>query len=174
VVNHASYLDAFVLTAALPHPVSFIAKQELQTNPLLRRALDRLQTQYVNRQSQEQGLAVAQQAIGAIREGRSLLFFAEGTLQNSPGLMPFKMGAFITAASTGVPIIPIAIRGTRSILRGSSWYAYHGAISLVIGDPVYPGSIGQDDSQTWSMALKLRGQCRAHILQHCREPDLSR
>ncbi len=174
VVNHASYLDVFVLTAALPHPLSFIAKQELQANPLLRRALGRLKTQYVNRQEREQSLADVQQAIGAIREGRSLLFFAEGTLQNSPGLMPFKMGAFITAAATGVPIIPIAIRGTRSILRGSSWYAYQGAISLVIGDPVDPGTTGQDDSQTWPVALKLRDQCRTHILQHCREPDLTR
>jgi 1-acyl-sn-glycerol-3-phosphate acyltransferase len=174
VANHASYLDVFVLTAALPHPVSFIAKQELQANPLLRRALDRLQTQYVHRQSREQSLADAQQAIGAIREGRSLLFFAEGTLQNSPGLMPFKMGAFITAASTGVPIIPIAIRGTRSMLRGNTWYAYHGAISLVIGEPVYPGTARQGDSQTWPIALQLREQCRAHILQHCREPDLAR
>jgi 1-acyl-sn-glycerol-3-phosphate acyltransferase len=84
------------------------------------------------------------------------------------------MGAFITAASTGVPIIPIAIRGTRSMLRGNNWYAYHGAISLVIGEPVYPGTARQGDSQTWPIALQLREQCRAHILQHCREPDLAR
>ncbi len=174
VANHASYLDVFVLTAALPHPVSFIAKQELQANRLLRRALDRLQTQYVNRQAQERSLADVQQAINAIGEGRSLLFFAEGTLQNSPGLMPFKMGAFITAAATGIPVIPIAIHGTRSILRGSSWYAYHGAITLTIGDPLDPGTSGQNDSQTWPAALRLRDQCRAHILQHCREPDLYR
>ncbi|NVK40283.1 MAG: AMP-binding protein [Oceanospirillaceae bacterium] len=169
VANHASYLDAFALIAALPFPVSFVAKEELRSSPLLRPMLDRLAVRYVNRQDPEQGVRDAREAASHLARGERLLFFPEGTFQDSAGVLPFHTGAFVCAAETGTPVIPIAIRGTRSILRGDSWYACHGAISLVIGSPLHADPY----KDAWARALALRDAARAHILRHCGEPDLS-
>ena len=48
---------------------------------------------------------------------QSLFFYPEGTFTRVSGLQNFHMGAFITAATTGMQVVPIAIRGTRSMLR---------------------------------------------------------
>ncbi|MBV1786633.1 AMP-binding protein [Marinobacterium sp. D7] len=170
VVNHASYLDAFVLIATLPHPVHFVAKAELRTQPLPRTLLDRLAVRYINRQDPQQSLNGAREATNLAQKGHRLLFFPEGTLQESPGLMPFKMGAFVSAVDAGIPVIPVAISGTRSILRGQRWYGYRGEICVVIGIPLYPDKEGE----RWTRALTLRDAARAHILRHCHEPDLER
>jgi 1-acyl-sn-glycerol-3-phosphate acyltransferase len=83
-----------------------------------------------------------------------------------PGLMPFRMGAFVTAAQAGVPVVPIAIRGTRSILRSEQWLPRRGVISITINSPIAPQ--GND----WSAAIKLRDAARADILHFCGEPEL--
>ena len=95
------------------------------------------------------------------------LFFAEGTLQRMTGLLPFQMGAFVAAAQAGVPVVPVTIRGTRSKLRGDSWFLRRGAVSVRISPPIRP--MGSD----WNGAVRLRDAVRAEILRHCGEPDLA-
>ncbi|WP_188747189.1 AMP-binding protein [Marinobacterium zhoushanense] len=170
VANHASYLDAFVLVATMPQPVHFVAKAELRTQPLLRTLLDRLAVRYINRQDPQQSLSDAREANNMAQQGHRLLFFPEGTLQDSPGLMPFKMGAFICAVEAGIPVVPIALSGTRSILRGQRWYGYRGEIGVEIGAPLH----APEQGDRWTQALSLRDATRAHILRHCHEPDLER
>jgi 1-acyl-sn-glycerol-3-phosphate acyltransferase len=77
------------------------------------------------------------------------------------------MGAFMVAAQSGTPVVPVALRGTRSILRDGSWFPRRGTVSVVIGEPVAPQ--GTD----WAAARVLHDAARAHILQWCGEPDLS-
>lgn len=84
------------------------------------------------------------------------------------GLHPFHMGAFIAAASSQVPVIPITLRGTRSKLRGNSLFPRRGDISVTIGAPLFPN--GND----WNAALELRDKARSEILTHCGEPDMAR
>lgn len=55
-----------------------------------------------------------------------------GDLVRMPGLLGFRLGAFLAAAQAGVPVVPIAIRGTRSILRGGQWLPRRGRISVDI------------------------------------------
>jgi 1-acyl-sn-glycerol-3-phosphate acyltransferase len=98
------------------------------------------------------------------------MFFPEGTFTRTPGLLPFHMGAFVAAAEAGVPVVPIALRGTRSILRSGSWFPRRGSISIQIGRPIEPDPAETD---AWSRALKLRDLSRQHILRHCGEPDLT-
>lgn len=83
------------------------------------------------------------------------------------------MGAFLAAAEARVPVIPIAIRGTRSILRSGSGYPRRGTISVVVGPPIDDFVHKFDkDGNTWRKALDLRAKSRAFILHHCGEPDL--
>ena len=173
VSNHASYLDSYVLTAVLNRPISFIAKAELKSKTVLYFLLKRIGTLFVERFDQQKGLEDARIVSEKGSAGRSLLFFPEGTIMRMPGLLPFRMGAFETAARVGIPVVPVVIRGTRSILRSDSWFPRHGSISVTIGTPIYPENppAGQE-RDTWPAALSLRDKTRQWILSHCGEPDL--
>jgi acyl carrier protein len=171
VSNHASYLDGYVLTAVLDRPFSFIAKAELQSKFIVSILLKRINTLFVERFDQQKSLDDAKIVTERGIAGRSLFFFAEGTFMRMPGLLPFRMGAFETAARTGLPLVPIAIRGTRSILRSGSWFPRHGAITATFGKSLaFAKTEGEQD--TWSAALQLRDVTRRWLLKHCGEPDL--
>jgi 1-acyl-sn-glycerol-3-phosphate acyltransferase len=166
VSNHASYLDGVVLVAALPDEVAFVAKAELARRFIPRRFLQRIGAVFVERFDQQRGVADARLAVQAVQGGRSLAFFPEGTFTRMPGLLPFHMGAFVAAAEAGVPVVPVTIRGTRSLLRGDSRFPRRGAVRISIAAPILPA--GTD----WAAAVKLRDASRAAILLHLGEPDL--
>jgi 1-acyl-sn-glycerol-3-phosphate acyltransferase len=77
------------------------------------------------------------------------------------------MGAFVTAAENGLPVVPITIRGTRSVLRSNDWFPRRETVAVIIGEPVECG--GQD----WNAALEVRNKVRQQILRHLGEPDLA-
>jgi 1-acyl-sn-glycerol-3-phosphate acyltransferase len=165
-VNHASYLDGVVLTAALPRPFTFVAKRELDKHFISRIFLRRLGVQYVERFDKQRGADDARRTARSVREGESLIYFPEGTFMRMPGLLPFRMGAFIAATEAGVPVVPMTIHGTRAKLRADQWLPRRGAISVTISRPIYPR--GKD----WNAAVALRDAARAEMLRHCGEPDL--
>lgn len=166
VTNHASYLDAVVLVAALPGDVSFVAKRELADFAILRILLERLGTEFVERFDTQRSVEDTAQVLKAVRQGRAVVFFPEGTFGREPGLRPFRMGAFIVAAQAGVPVVPLALRGTRSILRAKQWLPRRGTLRLTIGEPL--AARGTD----WTAAIALRDEARASILRYCGEPAL--
>jgi 1-acyl-sn-glycerol-3-phosphate acyltransferase len=172
VSNHASYLDSYVLAAVLNRPISFIAKAELKTKTMLHLLLKRIGTLFVDRFDQQKGLKDARTVTEKGGAGRSLLFFPEGTIMRMPGLLPFRMGAFATAARLDIAVVPIVIRGTRSILRANSWFPRHGRISVKIGSPIYPERVLDQEQDAWAAALSLRDKTRQWILKYCGEPDL--
>ena len=175
VSNHASYLDSYVLVAAIPRAFGFVAKAELRNKLSVRLLLDRLQVEYVERLDKEKGLIDAQRIAQAAQRRQSLLFFPEGTFTRAPGLQNFHMGAFVTAAHANVPVVPIAIRGTRSMLRSRSWFPRRGRISISIGEVIRPDELPESvRSDRWRLALALRDKARRYILHHCGEPDLLR
>lgn len=167
VANHASYLDGIVLTAVLPGVYHYVAKREFVENFVSRVFLEHLGTEFVERFDKQRGVSDARRLADKARAGTRLVFFPEGTFVTQPGLMPFRMGAFVAAAEAGVPVIPVAIRGTRTALRGGQWLPRRSTIHVVIGRPILP--TGSD----WQAALRLRDTARAAILEHCGEADLA-
>lgn len=174
VCNHASYIDGFILTTLLPFPVRFVAKSELWNNLLVGKFLSKIGSHSVERFDHQQGLKDFDILVSSSREETALLFFPEGSFSRMPGLLPFHLGAFVAAAEADVMIVPIAIRGTRSILRADSWFPRKGVVSLFVGDPIDPKKIlAQDDKELWNIAIALRDNSRSWILRHCGEPELS-
>jgi 1-acyl-sn-glycerol-3-phosphate acyltransferase len=173
VANHASYLDGPVLVAALSRRFSFVAKAELLSRLVPRVFLRRIQAEFVERFDMQKGVADARRLVEAAQHGQSLLFFPEGGISRIAGLRPFHMGAFTAAAKAQLPVVPVAIRGTRSILRSDSWIPHRGSITVSIGQPISPqAGVEETPEDTWAAALKLRDATRSYILSHCGEPDL--
>ena len=168
VVNHASYLDGLVLLAVLPEPIGFVAKRELREQFIPRVYLQRLGTEFVERFAAHESVQDARRLEVALRAGRTLVFFPEGRFTRVSGLQPFRMGAFLVAANTGVPVVPAAICGTRTMLRDGQWWLRRGAITITFGAPLLPMADARD---AFDAAVKLRDDARAHILRHCGEQD---
>ena len=98
------------------------------------------------------------------RAGESLVFFPEGTFQIQPGLLPFRLGAFVVAARAGTPVVPVTLTGTRTLLRGEELRPHYSALQVQIGAPL---SAAGDD---WQAALQLRDSARRRILAQLGEP----
>ncbi len=174
VANHASYLDPYLMVAVLPRPVAFVAKAEFMDKLVPRVFLRRVRAEFAERFDVEKGTEDARRLADVASGGRTLFFFPEGTFTRVPGLLPFRMGAFVAAAQANAPVVPIAIRGTRSILRAHSWFPRRGSITISIGAPCdaseLRSELGDDD---WAVAVRLRDMAREHMLRHCGEPDLT-
>jgi 1-acyl-sn-glycerol-3-phosphate acyltransferase len=174
VVNHASYIDSFVMVAALPRNFRFVAKSELANSFGAQFFLSRLGTEFVERFDKQKSIEDARRITKSALEGSPLLFYPEGTLTRIPGLLPFHMGAFQTAAEGGLTIVPIAIRGSRSILRGGTWFPRRGPITITITSPIKPRKKKDGTKeQLWKTSLKLRDESREQILHYCGEPNLA-
>jgi 1-acyl-sn-glycerol-3-phosphate acyltransferase len=168
IVNHSSYLDSAVLSAACPRGLTFVAKQELADQAVTGLFLRRLETVFVRRTDPAGGVADILHAFDEVRAGGCLAWFPEGTFTRMPGLLGFHLGAFEVACQAGIPIVPVTIRGTRSILRSGQWLPRRGAIAVHIGKPLAP--TGRD----FAAAIRLRDAARAEILARLGEPDLAR
>jgi len=165
VINHASYSDSLVLAAVLPGEPVFVAKKEFESQLVAGPFLRALDTQFVDRFDPEGSVEDTRKVLAATEAGRALVFFPEGRLTRAPGLLPFRLGAFVIAAQRGLPIVPVALHGTRSMLRGGQWWPRHHAVSVWIGASVTP------DGNDFSAAIRLRDKVRAAILTGCGEPD---
>jgi 1-acyl-sn-glycerol-3-phosphate acyltransferase len=166
-VNHASYLDGPVVIAALPEPMRFVAKRELLDHFVPRIYLSSIGTEFVERFDLQRGVEDISRFVSVVSAGHPLIVFPEGTFRRMPGLLPFRMGAFVIAARSGMAVVPVTLRGTRSILREGQWLFRRGTISVTIGAPIEPA--GTD----WDAAVALRDRVRAEMLRLCGEPDLS-
>jgi 1-acyl-sn-glycerol-3-phosphate acyltransferase len=165
VANHASYLDGMVLTAVLPPRFAYIAKRELARHPLSAVPLTRLGTLFVDRDDAARGAGDAQVLATHLAAGGSLAVFAEGTFRAAPGLLPFRLGAFLAAAKAGVPVVPVTLAGTRRLFPDGARFPRPARLAVTIEAPVDPAG---DD---WQAALALRGAARAAILARLGEPD---
>jgi 1-acyl-sn-glycerol-3-phosphate acyltransferase len=168
VSNHASYLDGLVLAHALPGEFSVVAKKELLGSFVPRLFLRRIGALFVERFQATGSVADSRSIVAAARAGETVLVFPEGTFTRMPGLLEFRMGAFTAAAEAGLPVVPVTLRGTRSILRDGQWLPGRAPVHVEIAPPFHP-----DAGNSFEAALRLRDRARSEILRRCGEPDLA-
>lgn len=165
VANHASYLDAMILTAVLPPEFAYVAKQELLNKPLAAIPLRRLASAFVERFDSARGVEDTQVLEERVRTGDSVVFFPEGTFRSQPGLLSFRMGAFMLAARTGRPLVAVSLVGTRALLRGEELWPHYSALKVCIDSPLIA------EGGEWQAALQLRDNAYRQIQQHLGEHD---
>jgi 1-acyl-sn-glycerol-3-phosphate acyltransferase len=170
VANHASYLDNPLLVLALPHRFSFVAKAELRANPVVHLFLRRIGTEFIERRNARAAAMDLQTLSARLRQGRTLLFFPEGTIRSESGLLPFRLGAFLTAAGEDIPVVPVALNGSRALLTDGSWWPRRGDVTITIGQALHPRDFntgGTRDKRHTAQAL--RDAARGIIVEHCGE-----
>lgn len=136
--NHASHFDALAVVAAIPEfQLRWVAKRELTDIPVFGWALRKAGHIIIDRSNPEQALATLRAAKAQMDGGISVMIFPEGTREgHDHGLLPLKKGGFVLALETGVPVVPIAVRGTRAILARHDWRIHGGEVEVVVGEPI--------------------------------------
>jgi 1-acyl-sn-glycerol-3-phosphate acyltransferase len=168
VANHTSYADIVVLMAALGTDYHFVAKAEVMSMPFFRTFLRKLGHFAFRREDPRARLQQAEQIEDALRRGESVFVFPEGTFSAQSGVRPFHLGAFKAAFAAKREIVPIALKGTRRVLRDGTWLPRPGRITITICPPVAPPPAEED----WRQIVRVRDSIREIIARFAHEPLL--
>jgi len=160
VSNHQSFFDIFSLLGYLPLQFRWIAKAELFRIPLLGWSMSRTGYIAIERDSPKKAYRSMLAAAEKVRNGVSVLIFPEGTRSRDGILQPFKKGVFLIALKSQAPILPVAIRGTRDIMRKNDWRTYPGNVEIRIFPPIETAGFSMDKE------AELSERVRKTLLQH--------
>lgn len=169
VANHASYLDGVVLKAMLPAHFSFVIKKEMSTVPLGGLLLRRIGSQFVARGNRQSAAADARRMMKLADAGQALVFFPEGTFTERPGIAKFHSGAFVIAARAHLPVVPVALRGTRAMLPHGRMLMRPGRIDVLVQPAIATTMGGASSAET---AAFVRDAARERIVAAVGEPAL--
>lgn len=156
VANHESTADPFLLSW-LPWDMRWVAKEELFRPPLTGWAMRFGGDIPLRRGEGDSVRAMLTECERALAAGISVMMFPEGTRSEDGALGRFKDGAFALAIRAGVPVLPVAIAGTRQMRpKHSRWFGRAHACAKVL--PVVPtDGLGDADVPA------LRDRCRDAI-----------
>ena len=115
--NHLSVSDSVFMPAMLDRQVHFLAKHEYFTGPgvkgwVTRRFFEAANQLPMDRSGGEASLRSLDAGLEALREGRLLGIYPEGTRSPDGRLHRGKIGVAKLALASGVPVVPIAMIGT--------------------------------------------------------------
>ncbi|MFW6157702.1 MAG: lysophospholipid acyltransferase family protein [Balneolaceae bacterium] len=157
IINHSSTVDLLtILALGLPR-VRFVAKWELQYNPLFF-ILGRLTGQvFIQRRDSDRAVETLQRSYKRIREkGLSVMLAPEGSRKH-PGIIgPFKKGPFRMAMDLQYPIVPIYFEGNRELSHGGSLLAKSGKAVAHIHPPIDTGDWTPDTLEKHIRAVRLQ------------------
>jgi 1-acyl-sn-glycerol-3-phosphate acyltransferase len=161
VTNHASLLDIPVIVAGIPGQIRIVYKKELQKIPLFGWGLKWGSYIGIDRGRSAEAKKGLDEAIQMIHRGASVLLYAEGTRTLDGKLQPFKRGAFNLAVSAGIPVVPLTINGTFSIMPKGSLAIRPQPVELIFEEPIPVGS-----EQGKEAELRLMEKVHAAIAKH--------
>ena len=120
VANHESFVD-ILLISHLPFEMKWMSKSEFFRYPLIGWMMMLARDIRLERGDKKSGLRALQECRARLDQDVSVMIFPEGTRSHSGDLGEFKDGAFRIAIQAGVPILPLAVVGTRDALIKHDW-----------------------------------------------------
>jgi len=162
VSNHQSWFDVFALAAHFPGRYHFVAKQELAAIPIFGRAWLTCGHIAIDRHDRQAAIESLDRAGEKIRrENATIIMFPEGTRSPTGELQRFKKGAFVLALKAGVPVVPVAVLGSREIMPKGRWRVRPGRIRIRFGEPIPTDEYTMESrdellQRTWAAVAALK------------------
>ncbi len=120
VSNHESFVD-ILLISHLPWEMKWLSKIEIMRIPVLGWDMVLAGDIPVERGTARSAVKAMQRCTEMLKRGVSVIIFPEGTRSETSEMLPFKDGAFRLAIDSGVPILPLVVRGTGTALPKHGW-----------------------------------------------------
>jgi 1-acyl-sn-glycerol-3-phosphate acyltransferase len=128
-INHQSVWDPLVAGSSVPRKVSFMAKEELFSIPVLGKIFSKLGAFPVKRGQGD--MNAIRQSLAILKAGQVLGLFPEGTRSKNGEIQKGLPGMVFLMEKSKASVVPIKMIGTRNLfIRG--W----GNIVVVIGKPM--------------------------------------
>lgn len=131
--NHFSYSDPVILGTMLPRRLWFVMAEDQFEKPLLR-SFSRLMDVVPVKAGAAFRLGPIRKCLSILKTGRVVAIFPEGRRSPTGTLQPAMPGVGVLAARTGVPVIPVAIAGTRETYPIGQRFPRPGKVSLFVGE----------------------------------------
>jgi len=159
VSNHQSLAD-IPLISHLPWEMKWVAKRELFGTPFVGWMMRMAGDIPVDRADRRSGARALLQAARYLERQCPVMFFPEGTRTRDGRVGPFNDGAFHLALRAGVPVLPVAVDGSRDCLPRRSWkFGARREILLRVLPPILPEGHGRGG------AAALRDEARRAIIR---------
>ena len=155
VSNHQSYFDIPVLLSVLKHPFGFVAKSSVHYIPVIGSWMRHIHCVSINRDDPRGAMAtLLDSCVKELGEGHAVCIFPEGTRSGGGEIKPFKKGAFVTAETAGVPIVPVVIEGSYNLWENSPMGIRPARVMVTFLPAVYPMQMEQKQRANLPIALR--------------------
>ncbi|MCU0634142.1 MAG: 1-acyl-sn-glycerol-3-phosphate acyltransferase [Gemmatimonadaceae bacterium] len=173
VANHVSWFDIPVMILTTPR-FAAVAKQELSRIWFFGRAAGKVGVVWIDRENRKAAFEAYDAAAGAVRDGRNVVVFPEGTRGSEYALRPFKKGPFVLAVSSQAEVVPVVIHGTLPLGRGKAWRVDPSHVAGVVNVHVLPAMSAKGTTYDDRTALATAVHARMAEFLHTRYAVLPR
>ncbi len=154
VANHESYADVFLISK-FPWEMKWLSKDTMFRIPFMGWMMQMAGDIRITRGNRDSAVQALAQCRDRLDKQVSVMIFPEGTRSRDGAMLPFKDGAFRLAIKKGVPVLPIAVAGTRhAMAKGSFRFCKARALATVL-EPV----------ETTGLSLLDVGKLREEVRQ---------
>ncbi|WP_188682976.1 lysophospholipid acyltransferase family protein [Nesterenkonia cremea] len=146
--NHLSFLDSVLIQAISPRPVSFFAKAEYFTQPGLKgRAMKTFFESVGSVPVERDRKAASVEALYGLgriaSEGHGVGIYPEGTRSRDGRLYRGKTGVGWLAVATGLPVVPVGLKGTEHLQAADSSAIRPHRFEMHMGQPLQFEKLGE-------------------------------
>jgi 1-acyl-sn-glycerol-3-phosphate acyltransferase len=144
VANHQSMADIIAMLG-LYSQFKFVSKASLFAVPVLGWLMRMAKYVSVERGKPKSMHEMMDTCRAWLKAGMSVMIFPEGTYAPDGHLLPFKAGAFVLAVEEKVPIVPVLIEGTPSLVHEDGpWMSPTAKVQVTVQEPLLPETFGSD------------------------------
>jgi len=140
--NHVSNIDPPLLLPLIPGRTSVMAKQELFSYPILGKTMRMGSLVPVDRGNRDAGIAAVRAAEEVVKQGIHMTIYVEGHRSFDGKLLPFKKGPFYLAEQCQVPVVPVTISGSHSVMPKGRFSIKPGLVTVLFHKPIEPAEFG--------------------------------
>jgi 1-acyl-sn-glycerol-3-phosphate acyltransferase len=134
--NHQGSYDIFALLGHLPFQFKWLVKKELFSIPFFGWTMAAAGYISIDREGTRETVEAMNKAADRIRDGMSVVIFPEGSRSPDGKIQDFKKGGFTLAIKSKVPVVPLALTGSREIMPKQRLTAASGEIKIRVGHPI--------------------------------------
>lgn len=163
VANHRSLFDIPVLYGWLQLDLKWVMKKELRKVPMIGLGCERMGHIFLDRANRQSSMKQLQQVKKTLQPGTSIMFFPEGTRSRDGNMRPFKAGAFVMAKDLDLPILPVTVKDTDTIMPPDGLDLRPGRAQMIIHAPIPLEEVRELDANA------LRDKARVIIAESLEE-----
>jgi len=145
IANHASNLDPPAIALALHNQLRFVGKKSLAKIPVFGWAVKMARMILIDRSDSLSARNSINKAVIELKNGISACFFAEGTRSLDGRLQKFKKGGIMLALKAKLPIVPVTIIGSHTLMPKNAVRIKSGVVRIIVGDPIDTSAFSEKD-----------------------------